>query len=68
MDATKRKHDIDSEIDNLKRDGTRTTLNKANQLLFDYKDKLTVEQRLKLEVKMQCLICNRIYCDHPRPE
>lgn len=67
MDTARKKPNIDPQIESLKRDGTMATFNKATQLLFEYKGKLTVEQRMKLESKMQCLVCDRVYCDHPRP-
>ncbi|MDE1832851.1 MAG: hypothetical protein KGH58_00340 [Candidatus Micrarchaeota archaeon] len=68
MTESKTKETMDQRIEKLERDGTWTTFNKAVKILAENKDKLTIYQMEKIRYKMQCTVCNRVSCDHQRPE
>ena len=68
MTESKTKETIDQRIEKLVRDGTWTTFNKAVTILSENKGKLTMSHVERIRYKMQCTVCNRVSCDHQRPE
>ncbi|HVC58079.1 MAG TPA: hypothetical protein VND15_01225 [Candidatus Acidoferrales bacterium] len=57
---------VDQQIDELVRDGRWKTFNKAVEILRN--NTLTLGELLRTRSKMECTVCNKVSCDHERPE